>query len=82
VYKLLSLRRGDGIDDGLVFCKRSGFRLLKNYVSKKFKSAVRDAELSEKLHFHSLRHYAESRTMPSSRVDPMFLGQSPLVYSA
>ena len=36
----------------LVFCKRGGFRLERNYVSKKFKGYVRDAELSEKLHFH------------------------------
>jgi len=60
VYKILSLRRGDGTEDGLVFCKRGGFRLERNYVSKKFKKAVRDAELSEKLHFHSLRHSCAS----------------------
>ena len=27
VYKVLSLRRGNGTEDGLVFCKRGGFRL-------------------------------------------------------
>jgi site-specific recombinase XerD len=60
VYKILSLRRGNGTDNGLVFCKRGGFRLERNYVSKKFKGYVRDAELSEKLHFHSLRHSCAS----------------------
>ncbi len=60
VYKILSLRRGNGTEDGLVFCKRGGFRLERNYVSKKFKGYVRDAELSEKLHFHSLRHSCAS----------------------
>jgi len=60
VSRILSLRRGDGAEDGLVFCKRGGFRLERNYVSKKFKGYVRDAELSEKLHFHSLRHSCAS----------------------
>jgi site-specific recombinase XerD len=60
VYKILSLRRGNGTEDGLVFCKRGGFRLERNYVSKKFKGYVRNAELSEKLHFHSLRHSCAS----------------------
>jgi site-specific recombinase XerD len=60
VYKVLSLRRGNGTEDGLVFCKRGGFRLERNYVSKTFKGYVRDAELSEKLHFHSLRHSCAS----------------------
>jgi len=60
VHKVLSVRRGDGTEDGLVFCKRGGFRLERNYVSKKFKGYVRDAALSEKLHFHSLRHSCAS----------------------
>lgn len=60
VYKILWMRRGNGTDDGLVFCKRGGFPFARNYVSKKFKGYVRDAELSEKLHFHSLRHSCAS----------------------
>ncbi len=60
VYKVLSLRRGNSTEDGLVFCKKGGYRLERNYVSKKFKGYVRDAELSEKLHFHSLRHSCAS----------------------
>jgi site-specific recombinase XerD len=58
VFNLLSARKGN--TEGYVFCKRGGFPLLKNYVSKKFKNAVRDAELLESLHFHSLRHTCAS----------------------
>lgn len=58
VCSLLSARKGNA--EGYVFCKKGGFPFLKNYVSKKFKKAVRDAELSEKLHFHSLRHSCAS----------------------
>jgi site-specific recombinase XerD len=58
VLNLLSTRKGN--TEGYVFCKRGGFSLLKNYVSKKFKNAVRDAELRESLHFHSLRHTCAS----------------------
>jgi integrase/recombinase XerC len=58
VFTLLSARKGNA--EGYVFCKKGGFPLLKNHVSKKFKRAVRDAELSEKLHFHSLRHSCAS----------------------
>ncbi len=54
VFALLSNRKGNV--DEYVFCKKGGFPFLKNYVSKKFKDAVRKAKLSEKLHFHSLRH--------------------------
>jgi site-specific recombinase XerD len=82
VHKILSLRRGSGTEDRLVFCQRGGFRFERNYVSKKFKGYVRDAELSEKLHFHSLRHYAESRTMPSCVVIPKYMSPFPLVNSA
>jgi integrase/recombinase XerC len=58
VFNLLSARKGNA--EGYVFCKKGGFPLLKNFVSKKFKNAVRDAELSESLHFHSLRHTCAS----------------------
>jgi site-specific recombinase XerD len=58
VFNLLSARKGNA--EGYVFCKRGGFRLLKNFVSKKFKNAVRDAKLPESLHFHSLRHSCAS----------------------
>jgi site-specific recombinase XerD len=32
VFKIPSLRRGNGTEDGLVFCKRGGFRLDRNFV--------------------------------------------------
>lgn len=38
-----------------VFSK-CGILYQENYVSKKFKNAVRDVKLSDSLHFHSLRH--------------------------
>lgn len=55
---LLTARKGEA--EGYVFCKKGGFPLLKNYVSKKFKDALRDAELPEELHIHSLRHSCAS----------------------
>ena len=35
---------------------KSGILYRQEYISKKFKKAVRDAELPEKIHFHTLRH--------------------------
>ena len=32
-----------------------------DYVTKKFKKAVREAELNDKIHFHTLRHSFASR---------------------
>ena len=39
-----------------VFCDATGKRLRGEYVSKHFKQSVRLAGLSERIHFHSLRH--------------------------
>ena len=40
---------------GLVFTKR-GIRYNVDYVSKKFKQAVRETPVNQKIHLHSLRH--------------------------
>ena len=42
--------------DEYVFCKYSGVPYLKDYVSKNFKKVVRALKMSEKIHFHTLRH--------------------------
>jgi len=47
-------------EKGYVFCKQNGFPLQKSYVSHRFKDYVREMRLSEKLHFHSLRHTCAS----------------------
>lgn len=39
----------------LIFDKMNGFRFSNDYVSKKFKKAVRKSGLAEEIHFHSLR---------------------------
>lgn len=39
-----------------VFQKKLGVKYLGDYISKKFKKAVRDAKLNPKIHFHTLRH--------------------------
>ncbi len=44
-----------------VFEKILGIRLNEDYVSKKFKEAVREANLPDKYHFHTLRHSFASR---------------------
>lgn len=41
---------------GYVFSKRDGLKLENDYVSKYFKSVVRELGLNERLHFHCLRH--------------------------
>ncbi len=46
--------------DDLVFRAVRGGRLNSNYVSRRFKRAVRLAELNDALHFHSLRHTTAS----------------------
>jgi site-specific recombinase XerD len=45
-------------DDGdqYVFSKSNGFPFNRDYVSRAFKKVVRKASLSEKIHFHTLRH--------------------------
>ena len=42
--------------NNFVFYKYVGIKLNEDYVSKQFKKAVRDAELNDSIHFHSLRH--------------------------
>ena len=74
-------QRGQGTEPGVVFSLR-GRPLMRRWVTTKLRRYVRQLGLDRRLNFHSLRTYAEYRTMPSSRVDPMFLGHSPLVYSA
>ncbi len=45
-------------DDGdhYVFSKSNGFPFNRDYISRAFKKTVRKANLSEKIHFHTLRH--------------------------
>ena len=40
----------------LVFFKSLGIKLNPNFVSKQFKKAVREADLNDDIHFHTLRH--------------------------
>ena len=42
--------------DDFVFADSRGKKLNEDYVSKKFKTAVNTAKLSDKIHFHTLRH--------------------------
>jgi site-specific recombinase XerD len=51
--KIPKIYRKDG---NYVFPKDSGYHYSVNYLSKKFKAAVRKAGLSEKIRAHSLRH--------------------------
>jgi len=46
--------------DEYVFCKYPGVPYLKDYVSKNFKRVVRTLKMSEKIHFHTLRHSTAS----------------------
>lgn len=43
-------------NDDYVFSRIAGVRLNEDFVSKKFKKAVRAAKLDDRIHFHSLRH--------------------------
>ena len=56
-----------------VFVTRGGNRLCGRSVSRLFKKYVRMANLSDDIHFHSMRHYAEFRTMPSDRLPILML---------
>ncbi|MCH7963727.1 MAG: tyrosine-type recombinase/integrase [Bacteroidetes bacterium] len=47
--------------DEFVFWKVKGVKLNNDYVSKKFKAAVRASGLDDKIHFHTLRHSFASR---------------------
>ena len=42
--------------DGYVFHNLTGIKLNNDFVSKKFKNAVRSTGLNDKIHFHTLRH--------------------------
>ena len=53
VYSMLLRRSYDNTE--YVFHRR-GYKLPKDFVTHKFKAAVREAQLSEEIHFHSLRH--------------------------
>jgi integrase/recombinase XerD len=48
--------RGHNDSSVYVFSKREGCLYSKDFVSNKFKKAIRQSKLSEELHFHSLRH--------------------------
>ena len=39
-----------------IFYRIRGIKLNEDYVSKQFKKVVREASLSENIHFHTLRH--------------------------
>lgn len=39
-----------------IFTNKKGFQLNKDFVTKKFKKAVRDTGLNDAIHFHTLRH--------------------------
>ena len=44
-----------------IFYRIIGIKLNEDYVSKKFKVAVRDSGLNDNIHFHALRHSFASR---------------------
>ncbi|MFA7422036.1 MAG: site-specific integrase [Melioribacteraceae bacterium] len=54
--KIFSIKKSN-----YVFCIKKGIRLNEDFVSKKFKKAVLDAELDKEIHFHTLRHSYASR---------------------
>jgi integrase len=60
-----------------------GRRIKESFVTHLFKKyVVRSKLLDQRIHFHSLRHYAESRTMPSEDADFSRSTYFPLVNSA
>ena len=44
------------LETNFVFKNVKGFKLNDSFVSKNFKKAVRETDLDEKIHFHTLRH--------------------------
>jgi len=58
--KTILLNRSPNIfnikNDEYVFSKLPGIKLNENFISKRFKTSVRAAQLNEKIHFHTLRH--------------------------
>ncbi len=55
---LLSIkhRTKHNLSTNYVFTNSKGIKLTQDYVTKKFKKAVRTAGLNEEIHFHTLRH--------------------------
>src|SRR5690606_4742814 len=58
VFELLKKRVSKKEKNNYVFAKNFGRPYTGDYVSKKFKEAVRNADLDEATHFHTLRHSA------------------------
>lgn len=56
VQNILQKRLAAKNGNGFIFTNAKGIKLNEDFVSKKFKQAVRDAGLSEEIHFHTLRH--------------------------
>lgn len=54
--KIFSIKKNN-----YVFCIKKGIKLNEDFVSKKFKKDVLQAELNGKIHFHTLRHSYASR---------------------
>ena len=61
--ELIAMKNQDKADEFLF--ARNGFSLTKDYISSRFKKAVRLAKLNDKIHFHSLRHTFASRLIQS-----------------
>ncbi|KUG26490.1 site-specific recombinase xerd [hydrocarbon metagenome] len=56
VQNILQKRIAAKNGNSFVFTNDKRFKLNEDFVSKKFKQAVRDAVLSDEIHFHTLRH--------------------------
>lgn len=55
----------NSISSEFVFTRIPGIKFNEDYVSRKFKRAVRKANLSDKIHFHTLRHSFASNLVQS-----------------
>jgi integrase len=56
LYYELEWNRSNDDTNQYVFTKTNGFQYNRDYVSRAFKKTVRKGGLSEKIHFHTLRH--------------------------
>ncbi len=56
VEVLRKIRNNSKKERGFIFCKSNDEAFTGDYFSRKFKSACREAGVSEKIHWHSLRH--------------------------
>ena len=81
VCELLAGLKDQSAGCQIVFTRR-GEKMKQSYVEHKFKQYVRASRLRDDLKFHSLRHYAESRTMPSGDANSSRLNPFPVVNSA